>query len=250
MNSLASTSFVSLTSGLGQRERVELDRTREMKRLEEGVPGGMNEWWERMEWRQECCSGVMVGFFVVDLDLASSSSSSLSADIAPLDVVASANTTTTIVSHSSSPSPTPGAVPHSHFIALWSQFHNTDYSLAALPKLLVAAEKWRNDVKALVLAEGYLPPTSSLNGQGSKSRRKQQDEEAVVVDEKGEDEKRKEKEEEVERKRNERERIYELYVGRQFTIEATTGGAEKRKVEVEEVKVVNKMVPRKKIKKV
>jgi len=54
---------------VGQRlQEVEKERDRERRRLVEGVKGGVGEWWERMGYRQECCSGVLVGFFVVGLE--------------------------------------------------------------------------------------------------------------------------------------------------------------------------------------
>ncbi|GAA5822096.1 hypothetical protein JCM5353_006228 [Sporobolomyces roseus] len=49
-------------------QEVEKERERERKRLVDGVKGGVEEWWERMNFRQECCSGVLVGFFVVGLE--------------------------------------------------------------------------------------------------------------------------------------------------------------------------------------
>ncbi|KWU45222.1 hypothetical protein RHOSPDRAFT_7334, partial [Rhodotorula sp. JG-1b] len=63
--SLASNSF---TTGQTPAQKVaETERAieRERRRLVEGVPGGVDEWWERMAFRQECCAGQLVGFFVV-----------------------------------------------------------------------------------------------------------------------------------------------------------------------------------------
>lgn len=60
--SLASNSF---TTGQTPAQKVaETERAieRERRRLVEGVPGGVDEWWERMAFRQECCAGQLVGF--------------------------------------------------------------------------------------------------------------------------------------------------------------------------------------------
>ncbi|GAA6059697.1 hypothetical protein JCM10212_000084 [Sporobolomyces blumeae] len=72
-DTLHSTLLSSNSSGhsttLKQRlNEVEHERERERARLIQGVEGGVAEWCERLGFRQECCSGQLVGFFVVAIE--------------------------------------------------------------------------------------------------------------------------------------------------------------------------------------
>lgn len=133
MNSLAHAPLVSHASSgapTWRREEVEREREKERKRMVDGVLGGADEFWERMAWRQECCSGVLVGFFVIAYD-------------APEPQAAPAEITTV-----------PGSLPHSVFVRVWSQIHNCDYTESALPKLAPAITKWSTDLATLTRSEG------------------------------------------------------------------------------------------------
>ncbi|GAA5969415.1 hypothetical protein JCM21900_005689 [Sporobolomyces salmonicolor] len=159
---LHSTTFTTGQTPAARLAEVEKERERERKRLVEGVQGGVDEWWERMAFRQECCSGVLVGFFVVAIEPVPSPPSarpppSTTADCpAPCDAVPSP----TVVTSTPTPHPpvhappkTPMSLPNPLFTKLWSQFHNVDYSLAALPKLFETSQKWAEDVGRLVKLE-------------------------------------------------------------------------------------------------
>jgi regulator of Ty1 transposition protein 109 len=209
MASLSSTTFTSLSSGLSQRDMVERERSRERERLKDGVTGGVEEWWERMAWRQECCSGVLVGFFVIALD------------------TSTAEDDTTLVPGGSMIGAYESAIPHANFTALWSQFHNVDYALTAVERLNIAASKWTEDVKALIIAEGHILVGS---GKDKGAQRKEKEEEST----------------------SERRELH--YLTQAFRIveidNPVVASREKRGAEVVEEKTINKMVPRKKVKKV
>lgn len=128
MLGLASAAFTTGHASASRAAEVEHVRDRERARLVGGVEGGVSEWWERMAYRQECCSGVLVGFFVVARDA----------------VIAEAAV------RKEAPKKYPAGLPHRLFTTLWSQFHNVDYSRPLLGKCAVAADKWREDVKRVV----------------------------------------------------------------------------------------------------
>ncbi|GAA5982739.1 hypothetical protein JCM10908_006766 [Rhodotorula pacifica] len=155
--SLASNSF---TTGSTPAQKVhELERAieRERKRLTEGVPGGVDEWWERMAFRQECCAGQLVGFFVVaagEPSLPIPSSSTTTAD-AP-----------TPTSSSHAPKRHPLSLRPPTYTKLWSQLHNYDYALPALVKLGEAVAKWEEGLEQALKAEEDLD--GDKEGQGAK----------------------------------------------------------------------------------
>jgi len=151
--------FTSGNKSTVQQRRIEFEkeRERERSRLVKGVKGGVEEWWERMGFRQECCSGVLVGFFVISLDRSEQE-----------EEVVGLETTTTIMSNNGgggggggSPKPYPSSLPHSVFTKLWSEFHNQDYSISSLSSkekekksnLIQNLEKWSKDVERLVRLE-------------------------------------------------------------------------------------------------
>ncbi|GAA5879058.1 hypothetical protein JCM1840_003857 [Sporobolomyces johnsonii] len=159
---LHSSTFTTGQTPAARLAEVEKERERERKRLVEGVQGGVDEWWERMAFRQECCSGVLVGFFVVALEPVPAPPSahpppSTTADCpAPSDAAPSPTSMTsssTSHPHVHAPHKIPMSLPNPLFTKLWSQFHNVDYSLPALPKLLEASQKWAEDVERLVKLE-------------------------------------------------------------------------------------------------
>lgn len=117
---------------------IERERERERKRLTEGVAGGVEEWWERMAFRQECCSGVLVGFFVVARE-----------GVAAAATTDETTETTVKIKKDSAPTKVRMAVHNSVFTKLWSQFHNADYATTALPKLALVARKWEEDVERI-----------------------------------------------------------------------------------------------------
>ncbi|GJN94202.1 hypothetical protein Rhopal_007276-T1 [Rhodotorula paludigena] len=130
--SLRSATFSTGQTGaqrLADVERaVERERTRLLPGPAGGVPGGVDEFWERLAFRQECCDGHLVAFFVV--------AAGEPTNPAP------------------SPAPAPMA-PRRHALALrpasytklWSQLHNYDYSLGALARLAEAVERWDDGVE-------------------------------------------------------------------------------------------------------
>lgn len=161
--SLSSNVFTT-GSGSVKAEEVERERERERRRLIEGVPGGVEEWWERMQFRQECCSGILVGFFClvrddsVDTPLEEAFSTSTEEQEQDLDTLsqpASSSTASSKKSSSLSVKPPPSSLLYKTFISLWSQFHNVDYALPALSKLVVASDKWSSDLERLIRSEGY-----------------------------------------------------------------------------------------------
>ena len=134
MLALTSNAFGTGSTNTLRKEGVERERERERGRLVEGVKGGVGEWWERMAFRQECCSGVLVGFFVVVHDQPPTEGGPASSHTAP--------------------EPYPASLPHPLFTKLWSQFHNVDYSLSALSQLGAIRQKWSEDSGALVSRDG------------------------------------------------------------------------------------------------
>ena len=143
---LASNAFTTGSSNVVRKEAVERARERERGRLIAGVPGGAEEWWERMAFRQECCSGVLVGFFVVVLDREPPTPTSMS---------------------NTAPTPQAASLPHPLFTKLWSQFHNVDYATTALANLPTIRKKWSEDLLALVSKDGYRVGTSNGASEGA-----------------------------------------------------------------------------------
>ncbi|KAK4703643.1 hypothetical protein P7C70_g2576, partial [Phenoliferia sp. Uapishka_3] len=144
------------TSSTSALEALNQERARERSRFIDGCEGGIEEWWERMAFRQECCSGTLVAFFVVVRDL-------------PEDASAP-----DILNHA--PKAELAAIGHSFFTKLWSQFHNVDYTKSAIEKCQVAADKWETDVELVVKSEGYTPDekTDVLSDEAEGVKRKRQ----------------------------------------------------------------------------
>ncbi|BGP20674.1 hypothetical protein JCM10213_001079 [Rhodosporidiobolus nylandii] len=166
---LASATFTTGQAPGAKRAALEADLERERKRLVEGVPGGVDEWWERMAFRQECCSGQLVGFFVLaggeppassyaPAPAAAAAPASLALPTPPSPAKSDSGRSTSSSSHSHSsrprPLPLPLAVPATRFTKLWSAFHNQDYSLPALPLLAANLAKWAGDVERMCKLSG------------------------------------------------------------------------------------------------
>ncbi|KAL8280527.1 hypothetical protein RQP46_007175 [Phenoliferia psychrophenolica] len=150
VHALSSRSFASGTASATALEALNQERARERSRFLDGCPGGVDEWWERMAFRQECCSGTLVGFFVVVRDRPG-------ADVEAPSVA---------------PKPEATAVGHTIFTKLWSQFHNVDYARTGLEKCRAAADKWERDVELVVKSEGYDPVKPVEDQEEEESRRK------------------------------------------------------------------------------
>ncbi|GAA5871391.1 hypothetical protein JCM3774_005587 [Rhodotorula dairenensis] len=168
---VASNSFS--TGQTPAQKLLELERAvdRERKRLIQGVPGGVDEWWERMAFRQECCAGQLVGFFVVAAGEPSPSTAAataataadpqpnLDSDSITLDSLASR--VDSAVERPTQPSPAHGPTPRRHplslrpstYTKLWSQLHNFDYALSAMSKLGQAVAKWEQGLEHALKAE-------------------------------------------------------------------------------------------------
>lgn len=151
--SLASNTFATGQTPAQMLADIERGLERERKRLVEGVPGGVEEWWERMAFRQECCAGQLVGFFVVaagEPGLANLSATPVVVPPSPTRSVSSASS-----APNGAPRPAPLSLRPTVYTKLWSVLHNFDYSLPALPKLAEAVERWEEGLeKALKAEEG------------------------------------------------------------------------------------------------
>ena len=54
--------------------------------------------------------------------------------------------------HAHAPASRPGSLPRHDYVALWSRFHNVDYS--AIDKVRAAAAQWRDDLGEAVARAG------------------------------------------------------------------------------------------------
>lgn len=153
MSTIGAKTFVTGNGGPSTyRDEIERERDRERQRLIAGVLGGVSEWWERMAFRQECCSGVLVGFFVVVSERVEAPSTASGSDA---DSTIPAVEAAAALAPNVAPTPCTAALPHAAFTTLWSQFHNVDYSTDALAKLAIARAKWSGDLELLVKTEGH-----------------------------------------------------------------------------------------------
>lgn len=166
--SLASNAFATGQTPAQMLADVERGLERERKRLIEGVPGGVEEWWERMAFRQECCAGQLVGFFVVaagEPDLSSVPVSPVAAPPSPTKSASSNSSATT-----GAPRPAPLSLRPTVYTKLWSVLHNFDYSLPALPKLAEAVERWEEGLEKALKAEEDGEGEETLNEEEWKKR--------------------------------------------------------------------------------
>lgn len=224
LHSLYARSFNSGATGAAAHAlaNLEKDRAIERSRLVDGIPGGVDEYWERLAFRQECCSGALVGFFVVVNDRPDPlENKSLVEDISE-----GTGKRKSALQKDSSPRPVQLSVDHNVFTRLWSQFHNADYATPAISRLAVLAAKWEHDVHALVLSEGWAGkklPTTTIN----------EHEEGFAEDD----------------KRTQREGLYQLEIRRKTVVNnppLERASESKRLGDADEPKKVNVMVPRKK----
>ncbi|BGP58475.1 hypothetical protein JCM8202_003604 [Rhodotorula sphaerocarpa] len=181
---LASASFS--TGSTPAQKLAETDRAveRERRRLIDGVPGGVDEWWERMAFRQECCAGQLVGFFVVatgeppqhaaDPHPSAVPAATASAPTSTSTAALSGNGSTT----SASSTPAPAHAPKRHplslrpalYTKLWSQLHNFDYTPSSLPKLSEAVAKWQDGLEQALRAEEDLGDADDGAGANAENR--------------------------------------------------------------------------------
>lgn len=155
--SLSSTSFTVGHGILNKLEEVEKERDRERKRLCEGIEGGVEEWWERLAFRQECCSGVLVGFFAVVRD----------------DIYHEEKEGEEEEWSGKKTKNELGSLDNKIFISLWSQFHNVDYAWTNITKMIEATSKWQGDLERLISAEGFVEGEDSLSEEILKKKRKE-----------------------------------------------------------------------------
>ncbi|GAA5997525.1 H3 histone acetyltransferase RTT109 [Rhodotorula paludigena] len=127
--SLRSATFSTGQTGAQRLADVERAVERERTRLlpAGGVPGGVDEFWERLAFRQECCDGHLVAFFVV------AAGEGAGEERTTHPVAASRR-------HALALRP-------ASYTKLWSQLHNYDYSLGALARLADAVERWDDGVE-------------------------------------------------------------------------------------------------------
>ncbi|GAA5842119.1 hypothetical protein JCM11251_006530 [Rhodosporidiobolus azoricus] len=149
---LQSTTFTTGQPLGARKAAVESELERERKRLTEGVPGGVEEWWERMAFRQECCSGQLVGFFVAAAGEPSSASSAPSSASPAASLTAPPPSPSKHTTHTR-PAPHPLALKPPLYTKLWSTFHNQSYDVPSLPSLAAGLVKWREDLERLCRIE-------------------------------------------------------------------------------------------------
>ncbi|GAA5910493.1 hypothetical protein JCM8208_007622 [Rhodotorula glutinis] len=152
---LGSATFSAGAAPLQKVGELERQVERERARLVQGVPGGVDEWWERMAFRQECCAGQLVGFFVVAVGEpapSSSSSPSSAPAVAPPAAPPSPthSTTSSSRSHTHAPKRHALALRPAQYTKHWSTLHNFDYALPALGRLAGAVEHWSEGVEKAV----------------------------------------------------------------------------------------------------
>lgn len=165
---LGSATFSAGLTPAGKLVELERQVERERARLVGGVRGGVEEWWERMAFRQECCAGQLVGFFVVAVGEERAPTTSgeavppaaaAEAPAPPTSATPPTTSTSTSVSAPTSSLAPPASpakssshapAPKRHTLSLrpaqytkhWSTLHNFDYALAALPRLAGAVRRW------------------------------------------------------------------------------------------------------------
>lgn len=158
MNQLHKLSETSST--LHGLRRSEMDRQIEQERRRL-LKMNVDDYWECMGGRQECCAGHVAGFFVVASDRRNFSKqgerASPESDAAPQDA-SSANLgrvsedSTDVLpiasNHAHAPTPAKAALPHASYVKLWSAIHNVDYS--SQTKSTEAFSKWIADLKHAV----------------------------------------------------------------------------------------------------
>ena len=144
--SLSSTAFSTASALSHQLQRGELERERGRERSRVLAScRGVEEWWEGMAWRQECCSGTLVGFFGIVSDGIVVEGGVGRERGKEKGEKGTGETGLRGVR---------GAVPHATFTKLWSEFHNVDYAWTGVEKLVWAAGKWERDLEMVVRSEG------------------------------------------------------------------------------------------------
>ncbi|KAM0789816.1 hypothetical protein ACM66B_006667 [Microbotryomycetes sp. NB124-2] len=158
---LKSATITTGANGLAQArglDEIEREREKEAKRFRE-CEGGVEGWWEMMAFRQECCSGALVAFFVVargDEEVVEFERVSLKGGDGKRSPSAATSSGHVVLSHHA-PTKERMSVHHPAFVRLWSQFHNVDYSLKNLTKAVTMAQKWTEDVERVTQNEDDEP---------------------------------------------------------------------------------------------
>lgn len=169
MLSLKAATFATGRAGGSGRRRdeVEKEKAREAARLE-ATEGGLEGWWEMMQWRQECCAGKMVAFFLLVAEPDSESTAkdtghkeqsdpivtSSVADDGQGAATAFSISASALASHRGPPEKMPCSLPQTVFIRLWSQFHNMDYNENGqfFARTAAHCEKWADDIERLLVS--------------------------------------------------------------------------------------------------
>lgn len=148
---LNSISSMSAASAGPRRELLEKDRERERARVK-GI--GIDEFWERMGWRQECCSGAITTFLVAVASPRTLTPAQPSDDIRlPTE------------KDGAEPRPNHGSIDYSTFVSLWGRFHNAEYK--DVQKVQAGFNKWIEDVEAVVSREGFTESDANTSNTAS-----------------------------------------------------------------------------------
>lgn len=121
-----------------------------------------------MQWRQECCAGKMVAFFllVAEPDVKGKVEDAMDPSTITTATESVSSTQQLSASHGDAKSPfgssgttgppvkEPCSLPQTVFIRLWSQFHNMDYNEngANFARTATMCEKWSDDVERLLVS--------------------------------------------------------------------------------------------------
>jgi regulator of Ty1 transposition protein 109 len=134
-----------------RRDLLEADRKRERARLDNV---GVDEFWEGMGWRQECCAGQLAGFFVIEPGEEEEEEEKKKPHAAPPPSSSSSSPSTSSTSSIGPPRAHSTALPHGAYVNFWSALHNVDYS--SLEKAAKAHARWREGVEGLIGQEKWI----------------------------------------------------------------------------------------------
>jgi len=143
-------------SSLSNDKQLEQQRGVEKSRL---ASISLEEYWEGLAFRQECCSGAVVGFFCLAYKDVKETQNAEGASTAPVEI-------------DNQP-----ALAHAVYTKLWSTFHNVNYSLNSstqstvadvlpaappnptLQRIAEAHSSWQSQIKSALLTESEKPIT-------------------------------------------------------------------------------------------
>jgi regulator of Ty1 transposition protein 109 len=120
-----------------KKAEVEKQRVQERSRL---TAVNVDEYWECMGGRQECCSGHVAGFFVVVRDQASK------------QIEDAAEPPSNTPPKQITPTSATASMPYATYVRLWSAVHNVNY--ASMAKAAEAYTKWKEDLKSASMRTG------------------------------------------------------------------------------------------------